>query len=85
MAAGKWIGGFLGFITTGSPLGALAGFALGALFDMGLNSVNATDNTSTFDDGRAHQTISLKSNNTDIINSKYMMDNATRFSSRYSC
>ncbi len=55
MAAGKWIGGFLGFITTGSPLGALAGFALGALFDMGLNSVNATDNTSTFDDGRAHR------------------------------
>ncbi|MFW5503127.1 MAG: molecular chaperone DjlA, partial [Segatella copri] len=27
MAAGKWIGGFLGFITAG-PLGALAGFAL---------------------------------------------------------
>ena len=55
MAAGKWIGGFLGFITTGSPLGALAGFALGALFDMGLNSVNATDNTSTFDDDEAHR------------------------------
>lgn len=30
---GKWIGGFLGFIVTGSPLGALAGYALGSLFD----------------------------------------------------
>ena len=28
MAAGKWIGGFLGFMT-GGPLGALAGFVLG--------------------------------------------------------
>ena len=32
MAAGKWIGGFLGFIN-GGPLGALAGFAIGWLFD----------------------------------------------------
>lgn len=39
MAAGKWIGGFLGFITAG-PLGALAGIALGALFDHGLDAVN---------------------------------------------
>ena len=39
MAAGKWIGGFLGFMT-GGPLGALAGFALCALFDKGLDSVN---------------------------------------------
>lgn len=39
MAAGKWIGGFLGFMT-GGPLGALAGFALGAFFDKGLDSVN---------------------------------------------
>lgn len=30
---GRWIGGFLGFIVTGSPLGALAGYALGSLFD----------------------------------------------------
>jgi DnaJ like chaperone protein len=42
MAAGKWIGGFLGFIT-GGPIGALAGFALGALFDVGLNAVNTPD------------------------------------------
>ena len=39
MAAGKWIGGVLGFITAG-PLGALAGFALGSLFDKGLDEVN---------------------------------------------
>ncbi len=35
MALGKWIGGFLGFIVTGSPLGALAGYVLGSLFDAG--------------------------------------------------
>ncbi len=39
MAAGKWIGGVLGFITAG-PLGALAGYALGSLFEHGLNAVN---------------------------------------------
>lgn len=39
MAIAKWIGGFLGFITQG-PLGALAGFALGALFDAGIDAVN---------------------------------------------
>lgn len=33
MAIKKWIGAFLGFITTGSILGALAGYALGAIFD----------------------------------------------------
>jgi len=40
MAAGKWIGAFLGFIGGGGPLGALAGYALGWLFDKGLDSVN---------------------------------------------
>jgi len=44
MAAGKWIGGFLGFITAG-PLGALAGFALGSLFDHGLDEVNKPENS----------------------------------------
>lgn len=39
MAIGKWIGGFLGFIN-GGPLGALAGFVLGAIFDVGINKVN---------------------------------------------
>lgn len=34
----KWIAGFLGFIITGgSPLGALAGYALGSLFDGGID------------------------------------------------
>ncbi len=42
MAAGKWIGGILGFIQ-GGPLGALAGVALGAIFDYGLKSVNKED------------------------------------------
>ena len=39
MAVGKWIGGILGFITAG-PLGALAGVALGSIFDKGLDDVN---------------------------------------------
>lgn len=39
MAAGKWIGGVLGFITAG-PLGALAGYALGSLFEHGQDAVN---------------------------------------------
>ncbi len=42
MAAGKWIGGFLGFMV-GGPLGALAGLALGSLFDHGLDEVNRSD------------------------------------------
>lgn len=33
MALGKWIGGFLGWITTGSILGGLAGFCIGKLLD----------------------------------------------------
>lgn len=47
MAAGKWIGGFLGWIA-GGPLGALAGLAIGAMFDYGLDSVNDTSNSGTF-------------------------------------
>ena len=39
MAAGKWIGGILGWMT-GGPLGALAGVAIGAMFDYGMDSVN---------------------------------------------
>lgn len=39
MAAGKWIGGILGFMS-GGALGALAGVALGALFDYGMKAVN---------------------------------------------
>lgn len=48
MAAGKWLGGFLGFIT-GGPLGALAGFVLGSIFDFGLNAVNdQTESTNRY-------------------------------------
>lgn len=47
MAAGKWIGGVLGWIA-GGPLGALAGLVIGALFDHGLNSVNNAGNAGTF-------------------------------------
>lgn len=39
MAAGKWIGGILGWMA-GGPLGVLAGIAIGALFDYGMDSVN---------------------------------------------
>ena len=46
MSAGKWIGGILGFMAAG-PLGALAGVALGALFDSGLDSVNTYENSGT--------------------------------------
>lgn len=44
MAAGKWIGGILGWMA-GGPLGVLAGIAIGALFDYGMDTVNqpATD------------------------------------------
>lgn len=51
MAIGKWIGGFLGFITTGSPLGALAGYVLGSMFDNALQSfADGNDGPRTFDD-----------------------------------
>lgn len=43
MAAGKWIGGFLGFLIGGGPLGALAGYALGWLFEEGLNQKGIED------------------------------------------
>jgi DnaJ like chaperone protein len=37
MSAAKWIGGIIGFMSAG-PLGALAGFALGAMLDNAFNS-----------------------------------------------
>jgi len=50
MALGKWIGGFLGFIS-GGPLGMLAGIVLGSLFDMALDVANTpgTNEERTFD------------------------------------
>ncbi|MBO1363854.1 TerB family tellurite resistance protein [Prevotella sp. A2931] len=55
MALGKWIGGFLGFISGGGILGMLAGFALGSLFDKGLDAVNTPDNLSSADNEAARQ------------------------------
>lgn len=48
MAYGKWIGAVLGFIN-GGVLGALAGFALGYVYDRMISSDGAYDRT--FDDG----------------------------------
>lgn len=45
MGYGKWIGGLMGFMTMG-PLGALAGFAIGSLFDNANDNENVTDNSS---------------------------------------
>ena len=48
MALGKWIGGFLGFMSAG-PLGALAGIVIGGLFDNVLDAVNTPETQGTFD------------------------------------
>ncbi|MBR1518154.1 MAG: TerB family tellurite resistance protein [Prevotella sp.] len=50
MAIGKWIGGFLGFMTAG-PLGAIAGIILGNVFDAMIDAVNTpgTNRPRTFD------------------------------------
>lgn len=50
MAVGRWIGGFVGWMA-GGPLGALAGFLIGSLFDHGLDAVNTADNAGTFGAG----------------------------------
>ena len=42
MGAAKWIGGIIGFMA-GGPLGALAGFAFGSLFDNGTNAPDPYD------------------------------------------
>ena len=50
MGLGKWIGGFLGFIAFG-PLGALAGYALGSLFDNTMiGFADGNDGPHTFED-----------------------------------
>ena len=48
MSFGKWIGGFLGFMS-GGPIGALAGIILGGLFDSMLDAVNTPETQGTFD------------------------------------
>lgn len=47
MAAGKWIGGIIGWMA-GGPLGALAGYLIGSFFESGLDSVNTPGNSGTF-------------------------------------
>ena len=42
MGVGRWIGGFLGFIN-GGPLGALAGYAIGWLFEKGAEGFSGDD------------------------------------------
>ena len=54
MALGKWIGGFLGFMS-GGPLGALAGIVLGGLFDSMLDAVNTPETQGTFDGQSGYQ------------------------------
>ena len=49
MASAKWIGSIVGFISSG-PLGALAGFALGWIFDKSLETDNGTYNNREYDD-----------------------------------
>lgn len=44
MSLGKWIGGIVGWMT-GGAFGALAGFALGHMFDKGLDSVSDESNS----------------------------------------
>lgn len=44
MALGKWIGGFLGWITTGSILGGLLGFCIGSFIDSASESSSSSKN-----------------------------------------
>ena len=50
MAFGKWIGGIIGWMA-GGPLGALAGYLIGSLFESGLDGVNTFGNAGTFGQG----------------------------------
>ena len=47
---GRWIGGIIGWMA-GGPLGALAGYLIGSLFDHGMDAVNTADNAGTFGAG----------------------------------
>lgn len=52
MGFGKWIGGYLGFVSAG-PLGALVGFIVGALFDsMTDSSFKSEYNYTSYDDNQ---------------------------------
>jgi len=45
----KWIAGFLGFIITGSPLGALAGYALGSIVDNAIGENQGASNSYAYE------------------------------------
>ena len=51
MGVGRWIGGFFGFMT-GGPLGALAGYAIGWLFEKGAEGFSGADNV--YNDNRQY-------------------------------
>lgn len=53
MAAGKWIGGAIGWMA-GGPLGLLIGIAMGSFFDSAMDSVNNEENSGTFDSSSAY-------------------------------
>lgn len=61
MASGKWIGSILGFIIIGGPIGALAGFVLGALID------SATDNSGnySYDESQAEESYTSQTSQRD--------------------
>lgn len=48
MGVGKWIGGFLGFMS-GGPLGALAGYAIGWLFEKGAEGFSENNGYNNID------------------------------------
>lgn len=70
MALGKWIGGFIG-LQMGGPLGALAGFVLGAIFD---RSVQTDDSVET--GGSSYE----RSNNSSYRNEQTAQQGTFRFS-----
>ena len=55
MGLGKWIGGVMGFMAMG-PLGALAGFAIGSLFDSANNQEKSYDGEDDLNDNQSYQT-----------------------------
>ena len=63
MGLGKWIGGIIGFMAAG-PLGALAGYALGSLFD----TDNLLEEPTTGWNGRETGSRTSGSQNTDSYN-----------------
>lgn len=54
MALGKWIGGFLGWMTTGSILGALAGYAIGSLLDDAFTGSDSNTQRETYNNNGSY-------------------------------